>query len=85
MVHMHVKDGRIVNTPDQGPQPQWCVVGEGEIDYAGHFAALRRDGYTGYVSLETHYIPKTGRGEGGKGLPEDGSRPCLAALQRFLA
>jgi sugar phosphate isomerase/epimerase len=85
MVHMHVKDGYIVNTPDHGPQPQWCVVGEGEIDYVGHFAALRRDGYTGYVSLETHYIPKTGSGEGGKGQPEDGSRPCLAALRTFLA
>jgi sugar phosphate isomerase/epimerase len=85
MVHMHVKDGRMVDTPDQGPRLQWCVIGEGEIDYVGQFAALRRDSYQGYVSLETHYVPKTGSGEGGKGTPEDGSRPCLAALQRFLA
>jgi len=85
MAHVHVKDARLVETAEHGPQPQWCVVGEGEIDYVGQFAALKRDGYNGYVSLETHYVPKTGSGEGGKGLPEDGSRPCLAALQRFLA
>lgn len=85
LAHIHVKDARIVDTPPHGPQPKWCVVGEGEIDYVGQFAALKRDGYTGYVSLETHYIPEKGNGEGGRGTPEDGSRPCLAALQKFLA
>lgn len=84
MEHVHVKDAVIVETPDQGPQPRWCVVGEGVIDYVGQFAALRASGYKGYVSLETHYIPATGSGPDGKGTPEDGSRPCLAALQRML-
>lgn len=85
LAHIHVKDARMVDTPQHGRQPQWCVVGEGEIDYTAHFAALKRDGYTGYVSLETHYIPEKGRGEDGRGTPEDGSRPCLAALKKFLA
>jgi sugar phosphate isomerase/epimerase len=85
MTHMHIKDARIVETPDHGPQPKWCVVGEGNIDYIGQFAALKRDGYAGYISLETHYVPATGSGENGKGTPEDGSRPCLAALRRFLS
>lgn len=85
LAHVHVKDARMIETPDHGPQPQWCVIGEGEIDYAAQFAALKRDGYDGTISLETHYIPKTGSGEDGRGTPEDGSRPCLAALQRFLA
>jgi len=84
LAHIHIKDGRRVETPDQGLRVQWCVVGEGEIDYAGHFAALKRDGYQGYVSLETHYIPASGSGPEGKGLPEDGSRPCLAALQKWV-
>lgn len=84
LAHVHIKDAVMVDTPDHGKQPQWCVVGEGEIDYIGQFAALKRDGYTGAISLETHYRPATGSGEDGKGTPEEGSRPCLAALQRFL-
>jgi len=84
LAHLHVKDARMVQTADHGPQPQWCVIGDGEIDYSGQFDALRRDGYRGYVSLETHFVPATGSGEGGKGTHEDGSRLCLAALQRFI-
>ncbi len=82
--HIHIKDGRMIQTADQGVRPEWCVVGEGEIDYIGHFAALKRDNYQGYVSLETHYVPAVGSGEGGKGTPEDGSRPCLAALRKLI-
>ncbi len=82
--HVHIKDAVTVQTADHGPQPKWCVVGEGEIDYARHFEALKRDGYTGYISLETHYVPEKGAGPGGKGTPEEGSRPCLAALRRFI-
>jgi len=41
-----------------------------EIDYPAHFAALKRDGYTGYISLETHIVPKTGSGAEGKGTAE---------------
>ena len=85
LAHIHIKDARMVDTPDQGVRPKWCVVGEGELDYPSQFAALRRDGYSGYVSLETHYVPQTGMGPDGKGLPEDGSRPCLAALQQFIS
>ncbi|HSV74060.1 MAG TPA: sugar phosphate isomerase/epimerase family protein [Chthonomonadales bacterium] len=68
--HVHVKDATV--QPDGSPR--WCVVGDGEVGYTGHVEALRGDGYTGYVSLETHYVP-----EGG--TPEDGSRACLAALR----
>lgn len=74
VAHVHVKDA--VFDPDSGKE-KWCVIGEGLIDYHNQFEALRRDGYTGYISLETHYVPQGG-------TPEDGSRPCLAALRRFL-
>jgi sugar phosphate isomerase/epimerase len=84
LAHIHIKDGRMVQTTDQGLRPQWCVVGEGEIDYSGHFSALKRDKYEGYVSLETHYVPAMGSGEGGIGTPEDGSRPSLAALRKLI-
>ncbi len=85
MVHMHVKDAVQIETPDHGKQVKWCVVGQGEIDYTGHFDALRRDGYTGWVSLETHYRPLQGSGPDGQGTPEEGSRPCLAYLQKAIA
>lgn len=85
LAHVHVKDGKMVDAPDLGPRPQWCVIGDGEIDFVGQFAALKRDRYTGWISLETHYRPETGSGPDGKGTPEDGSRPCLAALRTLLA
>lgn len=75
--HVHVKDAVTVETPDHGTQPKWCVVGTGEIDYTGQFAALDRDGYSGFISLETHYVPE-------HGTPEEGSRACLAALREML-
>ncbi len=85
IVHVHIKDAQTVETPDHGKKIRFCVVGEGEIDYPGQFTALKRDGYNGYVSLETHYVPERGSGPDGKGTPEDGSRPCLAYLQRIIA
>lgn len=78
VAHVHVKDAITVQTADKGMQPEWCVVGEGEIDYVGQLAALRQDGYTGYLSLETHYRPA-------QGTAEDGSRACLASLRKLLA
>lgn len=84
IAHIHIKDCIVAETPDRGSQPKFCIVGEGVLDYPAQFAAFKRDGYSGYVSLETHYIPATGSGPDGKGTPEEGSRPCLAALQRFI-
>lgn len=72
--HIHIKDGVV---EQGGASVRWTVVGDGDIDYIGHIAALRRDGYDGYLSLETHYIPRDG-------TPEDGSRPCLAALRKLV-
>lgn len=72
--HVHVKDALV---SEDGKSHAWCVVGEGDIDYSGQFEALRKDGYTGFISLETHYIPPGG-------TPEEGSRACLASLRRFI-
>jgi sugar phosphate isomerase/epimerase len=84
LAHIHIKDARAAGGSDDGDY-QWCVVGEGDIDYKGHFDALKRDGYTGYISLETHYKPERGSGPDGVGTGEDGSRPCLAALRTLMA
>lgn len=72
-VHVHIKDA--VRGTDG--KARFVVVGEGEIDYVGQFAALRSAGYDGYISLETHYAPKDGS-------KEEGSRQCLAGLRKML-
>jgi sugar phosphate isomerase/epimerase len=59
--HVHVKDARVV---DQATGLiAWDAVGRGDLDYAEQFAALRRDGYAGPLSLETHWHPTGPAGE----------------------
>jgi sugar phosphate isomerase/epimerase len=73
VVHVHVKDARVT---DAG-KLEWTVVGEGEIDFAGQFKALKAAGYTGAISLETHY-------QGPSGDKEEASRLCLAGMKRLV-
>lgn len=47
--HVHIKD--LKRGSEMTPAP----LGEGDVDFHGVFAALRRDCYDGWVSLETHY------------------------------
>jgi sugar phosphate isomerase/epimerase len=51
--HVHFKDGKI--DPLTG-QRAWVV--DGTIDWQATFAALKDDGFDGYVSVETHTRPK---------------------------
>lgn len=71
VAHVHVKDG----VQEEG-KVRFVVVGEGIIDYIGQFDALRRDGYTGWVSLETHARVD--------GDAERASRLCLQALRQWI-
>ena len=71
IVHVHVKDA-----VREGDNVKFVRIGDGEIDYEGHFKALKADGYAGYLSLETHFKPG--------GAAEEGSRLCLAALNEML-
>jgi sugar phosphate isomerase/epimerase len=66
IANVHVKDIRPV-TGD----PEWVPAGEGIVDYAAHFAALRRIGYQGPVSLEPHMD-----------FSVDATRRCRDAVQR---
>lgn len=79
---IHVKDVRVVD-PATG-LISWEAVGRGELDYVSQFRALRRDGYAGPLSLETHWHPRPAGG----GEPDriadsrvsfDGVRAALAA------
>lgn len=72
IVHIHLKDA----VREDG-KISFVRIGDGDIDYEGQFRALKSDGYDGYLSLETHFKPG--------GVPEEGSRQCLAALRSKLA
>lgn len=49
--HIHIKDA-FRNEKDE---PNCVCIGTGWVDYPGLINALKRDGYTGWMSLETHY------------------------------
>jgi sugar phosphate isomerase/epimerase len=51
--HVHFKD--VILEPHTGNR---IVVVDGVIDWPGAFAALRDDGFDGYISVETHRRPK---------------------------
>ncbi len=76
MVHMHLKDA----VWDKGTgKVRFVAVGSGEIDYSGQFRALIEDGYSGCVSIETHYLIQ---GDGKKSTREtcSGLRSVLRRL-----
>ena len=50
MAHVHLKDGIKKEGKAEG-----TPIGKGRVDWEGQFRALIADGYSGYVSLETHY------------------------------
>ncbi|MFN0112512.1 MAG: sugar phosphate isomerase/epimerase family protein [Blastocatellia bacterium] len=52
IANVHIKDQ--IDEPRGSGMPTWVVPGEGLIDYHPHFAALKRIGYAGNVSLEPH-------------------------------
>lgn len=56
LFHVHVKDS--IRRPPATPGGLIAVgtpVGIGEVDWRGHFQALRQCGYRGMYSLETHW------------------------------
>ena len=86
-VHVHVKDGRRL---DGGHE--FTPVGEGEVNWLEQLRALARDGYTGYLSLETHWRPKQlprelvelPGGEAYSAMGEYASTICIRNLKRLL-
>jgi sugar phosphate isomerase/epimerase len=70
--YMHCKD--IVRGPDG--KSEWAAMGRGIVDYVGQFRALKKDGYSGVLSLETHWR--------GGGTPEESSRQSMAGMKDLL-
>ena len=69
--HVHAKDCQMENG-----QPVWGPLGECGIRWPEQMAALWRDGYRGWISLETHWP-----GPGGDKL--QGSSICARNLRRL--
>jgi L-ribulose-5-phosphate 3-epimerase len=50
IAHVHAKD-----CVQEGEKLVWGPLGDGLIDWSGQIEALSDDGYTGWISLETHW------------------------------
>jgi L-ribulose-5-phosphate 3-epimerase len=70
--HMHCKD--VVRNADG--TFEWAAMGRGIIDYVGQFRALIKAGYSGTMSLETHWK--------GAGSAEESSRQSMAGMKEQL-
>src|SRR5713101_7966195 len=71
--HMHCKD--VVRKADGSYE--WAAMGRGVIDYVGQFRALVQAGYSGTMSLETHWK--------GAGSAEESSRQSMAGMKDQLS
>jgi sugar phosphate isomerase/epimerase len=70
--YMHCKD--VVRKPDG--TTEWAAMSRGIIDYIGQFRALKKDGYRGVLSLETHWR--------GGGTPEESTRQSMTGMKDLL-
>ena len=68
IANVHIKDIR----PVKG-DPEWVPAGEGIVDYAAQFRALKSIGYRGPISLEPHMD-----------FSADAARRCKEAVERLL-
>jgi sugar phosphate isomerase/epimerase len=75
ILHVHAKDGVL---PPGSDRMNWGDLGAGDVDWTGQLAAMVRDGYSGAVSLETHW-----GGPGGDKFK--GSSICAKSLQRLVS
>ncbi len=73
VMHVHAKDCDV-----DGHTPTWGPVGDMSVDWVSQIAALRRDGYAGWISLETHWTGSTGD-------KLEASLICGRNLKRLLA
>ncbi len=56
MVHVHAKDATVLDATTG--LTDWTAIGQGDLDWPGQLLALADDGYSGHISLETHWHPE---------------------------
>lgn len=72
LFHVHVKDTK--TSPEGKEFYTPALMGEGDVDYHGLIQRLKKDGYDGWVSIETHYrMHKASFEDGELALPQGGS------------
>jgi sugar phosphate isomerase/epimerase len=72
IAHVHCKDAVV----QADGSTTWVAMGAGVIDWVGQLRALKRDGYQGALSLETHWS--------GAGTAEESSRRSMAGLKELV-
>lgn len=86
--HVHLKDAA-----KSGNTVESVKIGTGEVGWSEQLAALKRDRYEGYVSLETHYrkgkpiteeLMRQPGGEAFSACGREASEECLEVLQRMI-
>lgn len=90
VIHFHVKDAARDGTK---PALKCVELGKGSIDFPGHIRDLKRRGYRGWISLETHWrsvplsddVQHLPAGYSFSAHGEPASRICMAHLQRWVA
>ena len=73
IAHVHAKDCFVIDH-----KPSWGPLGECAVDWKGQLAALERDGYRGWISLETHW-------PGPGGDKHEASMICGRRLQELVS
>ncbi len=91
IVHVHLKDAR--KDPQSGAIAA-TALGDGDIPFPAIFSRLTEDGYSGFVSLETHYriggplsdeVMRLPRGAAFSAGGEEASKLCLQRWAGILA
>lgn len=72
LLHIHAKDCDVAHFT-----PTWCRIGEGSVGWSEQLKALVRDGYRGWINLETHW-------RGPNGDRREASVFSASALQTLL-
>jgi L-ribulose-5-phosphate 3-epimerase len=89
IVHVQLKD--VIRLPNGTTASS--RLGTGDVDYIGQLNALQRDGYRGYLSLETHWrigheiprdVVRQPKGSVFSAGGEEATRQCLESLREML-
>lgn len=70
LAHVHLKDAYI----GADGKPRCVPAGSGDVAYIRQLKALKDDGYDGYFTIETHYIPEGGSRKTGTRMTLDAIR-----------
>ena len=93
VLHVHVKDARRRPPAPGALCAEATPVGDGDVGWRAHLAELKRLGYRGLLSLETHWRVRQldeaslhlPAGYGFSAGGEEASRVCLRNLQQLMS